>query len=88
MIPFWCLMPKGDTTIEQPYSYACLATHGFICCKEAYNNSYYVLQVLCVAYEHKATHIMCCKCYVLLTSTKQHLLCVANITGVVIVCCN
>jgi hypothetical protein len=37
------------TTTEQPSSYACLATHGFICCKEAYNNTYYVLQVLCVA---------------------------------------
>jgi hypothetical protein len=77
-----------STTTEQPCSYACLATHDFICCKEAYNNTYYVLHVLCVAYEHKATHIMCCKCYVLLTSTEQHLLYVANITGIVIVCCN
>jgi hypothetical protein len=40
---------RGSTTTEQPCSYACLAMHGFICCKEAYNNTYYVLQVLCVA---------------------------------------
>jgi hypothetical protein len=49
----WLVERRSDcghfTTTEQPCSYACLATHGFICCKEAYNNTYYVLQVLCVA---------------------------------------
>jgi len=35
--------------------------------------------VLYVARKHITTLIMCCKCYVLLRSTKQHILCVASV---------
>jgi hypothetical protein len=46
---------------EHPYSYACLATHSFMCCREAYTNIYYVLQLLYVTDKYRATLIMCCK---------------------------